>query len=217
MLKNCQKILKFAAISRSLELAQGITLAIELARYFKDVLLLELGGLEFEQETQDLYDGVDLEGMGTLRLGNFLAVDRLRFFGGTTNHWTGLCAPFDPVDFERIADQPYSGWPFQLDSLVPFYERAYSYCEIGTYQKLSPVISSAAPIASQILDNTDFQLAEFRHSPPTRLVNATGQRSHPQIGLRSICTPTSLTYQSRTTEKLSPLSVCEHSAGGITR
>ena len=34
-----------------------------------------------------------------------LEMDRLRYFGGTTNHWGGACRPFDAIDFE--------GWPFR--------------------------------------------------------------------------------------------------------
>jgi choline dehydrogenase-like flavoprotein len=37
--------------------AAGITLALELTQQFKDVLLLESGGTDFEKETQELYDG----------------------------------------------------------------------------------------------------------------------------------------------------------------
>ncbi len=143
--------------------AAGITLAIELAKSFKDVVLLELGGLEFEQETQDLYKGT-VQGNPARPLD----VSRLRYFGGTTNHWTGLCAPIDAVDFKPIADERYSGWPFQLADLMPYYERGCHYCEISAPQIVSAAISQAEPIARQILDSPDFQLAEFQHSPPTR-------------------------------------------------
>ena len=36
----------------------------------------------------------------------------LRYFGGTTNHWGGWCAPPDPIDFEERDSMPHSGWPF---------------------------------------------------------------------------------------------------------
>src|SRR5476649_2483575 len=75
--------------------AAGITLAIELAKHFTDVVLLESGGLEFEQDTQDLYDGPMLGHDSAA-----LEYSRLRYLGGTTNHWNGHCAAFDAVDFE---------------------------------------------------------------------------------------------------------------------
>jgi glycine/D-amino acid oxidase-like deaminating enzyme len=68
--------------------AAGITLAVELAKHFKDVLLLESGGREFEQETQNLYVGSNL-GLENLDL----LSTRIRYLGGTTNVWGGQCAP----------------------------------------------------------------------------------------------------------------------------
>ncbi len=110
--------------------AAGITLALGLAEHFKDVLVLESGGTGFEQETQELYDGKLLgHSQPDLR------TNRLRFLGGSTNHWNGQCPPLDPIDFERLPDRPYSGWPFGFATLAPFYERAYRYCEIGTFKQ----------------------------------------------------------------------------------
>jgi choline dehydrogenase-like flavoprotein len=127
--------------------AAGITLAIELARHFRDVLVLESGGTVFEAETQDLYRG---------RIVGHpqpdLATSRLRFLGGSTNHWFGQCAPLDPVDFDRMPDRPYSGWPIDFANLAPFYDRALRYCEINEFstpsQAPDPRRSSRAPILS---------------------------------------------------------------------
>ena len=143
--------------------AAGITLAIELAQQFKDVLLLESGGVEFEPDTQSLYDGPLLGHDSTV-----LDMSRLRFLGGTTNHWAGQCAPFDAVDFERTADRPYSGWPFGLDALTPFYERAYRYCELGVYRSASGIPRQAESAARQMVESPELELTEFRYSPPTR-------------------------------------------------
>ena len=32
----------------------------------------------------------------------YLAASRLRYLGGTTNHWTDACAPLDPIDFAGL-------------------------------------------------------------------------------------------------------------------
>jgi choline dehydrogenase-like flavoprotein len=142
--------------------AAGITLARELGDQFRDVVVLESGGFDFEQETQALYDG-PIIGHETTEL----EFSRLRFFGGSTNHWQGFCASLDAVDFERLPDRPFSGWPFKLEDLVPFYERAYQYCELGIYRNGSALLAEAEPTSRQIIDTPLFQLAEFRHSPPT--------------------------------------------------
>ena len=144
--------------------AAGITLAIELSEKYNDVLVLESGSTAFEKETQDLYAG-NLRGH---RQPN-LRTSRLRFLGGTTNHWFGQCALLDPVDFERLPDRPYSGWPFGIGTLMPFYNRAYSYCEIDAFNR-----------PAQGGDSTEglgLQPTEFRYSPPTRF----GERYQSQL------------------------------------
>ena len=99
--------------------AAGITLARELIGTRSSVIVLESGGLEHEPETQALYEG---------RIGGLpyfpLEVARLRFLGGSTNHWGGVCRPFDPLDFETRDWIPFSGWPISRRDLDPYYGRA---------------------------------------------------------------------------------------------
>jgi choline dehydrogenase-like flavoprotein len=108
--------------------AAGITLARELANSRFRVALVESGGMEFESETQSLYEGEDI-GRPYLDL----TTCRLRFFGGTTNHWGGWCLPLDPPDFEARDGLPYRGWPFDKAHLDPFYRRAHQVCQLGPY------------------------------------------------------------------------------------
>ena len=80
----------------------------------RSVLLLESGGFDLDDPTQALYKGktVGLPIDPTVHLG--LDAPRLRYFGGTTNHWSGFCRPFPELDFERrvvraevrLADRP---------------------------------------------------------------------------------------------------------------
>lgn len=99
--------------------AAGITLAREFSGQPFQVSLLESGDLEFDAETQSLYDG-DNVGLPYFPLRG----PRLRYFGGTTNHWGGYCRPFDALDFEKRAYVPYSGWPIERHELDIYYERA---------------------------------------------------------------------------------------------
>ena len=69
--------------------AAGIALAMEFVGARTRVCLLESGGLDIDADTQDLYRG-EVVGLPYADLD----VSRLRFFGGTTNHWAGYCAPF---------------------------------------------------------------------------------------------------------------------------
>ena len=68
----------------------GITIARELAHTGMSVLLLESGGFEFDQKTQDLYAG-EAVGQFRPRKRSYVSQVRLRYFGGSTNHWTGWC------------------------------------------------------------------------------------------------------------------------------
>lgn len=99
--------------------AAGITLARELSKTLPDVVLVEAGGMEIDGQTQGLYAGRQL-GLPYFNLSSC----RLRFFGGTTNHWSGYCRANDPIDYERRPEAGLPGWPFSADDLAPFVDRA---------------------------------------------------------------------------------------------
>jgi len=109
--------------------AAGISLALELQDSGLDVLLLEAGGLEFEPDSQQLYDGE----VADARLHSPPDRYRQRRFGGTTTIWGGRCMPLDPIDFESRAYIPHSGWPLQYSELSAFYRRANALCEAGQF------------------------------------------------------------------------------------
>ena len=107
----------------------GITLAREFTDCRFRVILLESGGVEPDQATQDLYAGSDIG-----RPYDIFPVSRLRYFGGTSNHWGGVwCDMPTSLDFEMREGVPYSGWPFPLSDLEPWYRRAQSVLKLGPY------------------------------------------------------------------------------------
>ena len=145
--------------------AAGITLAREFSDSPFRVALLESGGMEYEQDTQDLYDGQSIG----LPLENS-RVSRLRFFGGTTNHWGGYCLPLDPIDFEPRDGFPYHGWPFPKSHLDPWYERAQEVCKLGPYDYRPsrwgiPGSKIAAPFAGPIFETRLLQENPVRFGP----------------------------------------------------
>jgi choline dehydrogenase-like flavoprotein len=99
--------------------AAGITLAMEFANQPFRTVLVESGGLDVDGDTQALYRG---ESVGL----PYFALDssRLRYFGGTTNHWSGVCRPLDDEDFQRRDWIPHSGWPITKAAIAPYYTRA---------------------------------------------------------------------------------------------
>jgi len=106
--------------------AAGITLARELAGQRFRVALLEAGGLDEESATPSLHEGQNV-GIPYFPLERA----RLRYFGGSTNHWGGWSRPLDEIDFEKRSWIPYSGWPFLRSELDPYYERANRACGLG--------------------------------------------------------------------------------------
>lgn len=108
--------------------AAGISVTRALMRAGHRVCLVEAGSLDYDADTQSLYEGDNL-GMPYYDL-----VDaRLRFFGGTTNIWGGRCVPLEPVDFERRSWVPHSGWPINFDELLPYYQAAHRDLELGDW------------------------------------------------------------------------------------
>ena len=108
--------------------AAGITLAREFINAPFRVVVLESGGLDFDMPTQELYEG---QSIGAPFVP--LTASRLRYFGGTTNHWGGYCLPLEPIDFETRDEFPYHGWPFPKSHLDPWYVRAQDVCRLGRY------------------------------------------------------------------------------------
>jgi choline dehydrogenase-like flavoprotein len=106
--------------------AAGISIARELAGAPARVIVLESGGREFEPEVQALYAGRNV-GLPYFDL----ATTRLRYLGGTTNHWSGRCAPLDPIDFRARSWMPLSGWPLAAGELDPYYARACAVIGLG--------------------------------------------------------------------------------------
>ena len=108
--------------------AAGITLALELEAASRDVCVLESGGFDYDVDSQSLADGNNV-GLPYYEL----IASRLRFLGGTTNHWAGIGRPLDELDFEQREYVPHSGWPIDRAALDEHYERAHRYCQLGPY------------------------------------------------------------------------------------
>ena len=134
----------------------GITAARALAKQGKRVALFEGGGLEYSEQSQDLYRG---ESIG-LQVWDSVRSARLRYFGGTSNHWTGRCAFFDKVDFEQRSYHGLPGWPISREAVFQHFDAACSVVDI----------SREAFQASQETkwQGENFRLSESALSPPTR-------------------------------------------------
>lgn len=132
----------------------GITIARRLAVRGARVALMEAGGLELTAESQEIYEGA-VTGQDYFPLD----VTRLRYFGGTSNHWAGWCRALDPVDFAPKAFNPYSGWPIDKLDVDPYRIEADAILDIPS--------ASEVPDLPMAQGGYDFKRFQFRWSPPT--------------------------------------------------
>ena len=153
--------------------AAGIAMALEFIGTGIEVLLLESGGFELEVETQKLYQGDDI-GLPYFDL----EYARLRYFGGTTNHWAGMCAPLDPIDFKKRDWVNYSGWPIEYSDFASYLPRASTICELPGHNFDAEYwlrVQGEMRSRNYEYDKKSFEAfseffnaGAFPHSPPTR-------------------------------------------------
>lgn len=117
----------------------GLTLARELAPLGLRICILESGGHEEDEATQELADGRFTGAHHFEPLRNA----RRRQVGGMANKWDSelgirnrvgfRAGPLDPIDFEKRDWLPFSGWPFGRAELDPYYERVHRSFELGPF------------------------------------------------------------------------------------
>lgn len=129
----------------------GLTCALKLATAGRRILLAEGGGEEYSSESQELYQG---EVIGD----PYFALDvcRLRYFGGTSNHWKGQCRPLDDLDFQGKGTKAIGRWPIAKKELDPYFDQASSILEL-----------SKSPADLELADS-GLKLISFSYSPPVR-------------------------------------------------
>ena len=103
----------------------GTTLARQLAARGLEVALMEAGGLEWSEQSQDVTRGTSV---GILYPD--LDVARLRFLGGNSNHWNGLCRAFDAADFEARPVNPDAAWPIGRAELDPYTDAVHEILDL---------------------------------------------------------------------------------------
>lgn len=108
----------------------GLTLALELENKGLQVLVLEAGGEFYDEESQSFF-AAKVVGSPLFDL----KINRLRYFGGSANHWGGFCRPLDEWDFrEKIPGIP-SSWPIARADLQPYLARASDILELPCFPK----------------------------------------------------------------------------------
>lgn len=148
--------------------AAGIAIARALRGRGLDIVVLESGGFAADAATTALSEGAIVgEQLRFLEFPLDLTNTRLRFFGGTTNHWMGWSRPLDASDFLARSHVPDSGWPFGRDVLDPYLKEAQELIELSSLgfepADWAPFGAAAPVLATELVETTMFQ-----YSPPTR-------------------------------------------------
>ena len=131
--------------------AAGISLATRLAARSIDVILCEAGGVEASADSQSVYraetEGDDYYDLETARL---------RFFGGTTNHWSGWCRQMDAADFENKVEGVPTAWPISKADLDPYSEETSKILEIAPFK------------SDETFGTSGLKRIDLNFSPPVR-------------------------------------------------
>jgi choline dehydrogenase-like flavoprotein len=131
----------------------GITAALKLADSGVTVALLEAGSLEYSQQSQDLYK------CDSISKSLWPESTRLRFFGGTSNHWAGRCRPFEDTDFEQRSYFQLPGWPIPKSDMDIYLPEAK---EILDLQGIANIETGTINLKE------NFEPDKFQLSKPTR-------------------------------------------------
>lgn len=138
----------------------GLSIAREFINTPYKVCVLEGGGLGYEPESQALYEGKNV-GVDYWSLESA----RIRFFGGTGNHWGGYCLPLEEDDFEKRSWVNNSGWPFKKADLDPFYDRARSVLKLQqpsfSASDWQPQGIDTLPFDENFVENRVMQMSPF--------------------------------------------------------
>lgn len=105
--------------------AAGILLAVKLTEFGFNVLLIESGHFEVDENRQRLNEVVQKG-----KILNNAIWGRKRAIGGSTLAWGGQSLPFGSLDFEKRDWVKNSGWPISIDELKQYYHEANEFMKI---------------------------------------------------------------------------------------
>lgn len=133
----------------------GITLAVELASKGKKVALFEGGAEKYTDTSQSLYEA---DSVGLTYYG--ISGCRLRYLGGTSNHWAGRTMLMQPIDYVHRDYFPLPGWPIEKKELDKYKDRAFSILGLNSNSLDAPKIEQ--------LRTSSMKRVGYGSTPPVR-------------------------------------------------
>ena len=133
------------------------------------------GGLKPSNKSQKLYKGW-VEFNDEPGVEAYLHSSRLRYFGGTTNHWGGLCRNLDPSDFRKRDWVEHSGWPIDESDIKPYYSQAAEIVEIEPFPDFGNESNSCSDDHA-FINSGKICSKTFRISPPNTIREKISKRT----------------------------------------
>lgn len=147
----------------------GMTVARKAAAGGARVLLLEAGDFEPTAASMDVYRGRNAGDVAGLTYHGIESA-RLRYFGGTSGHWAGMCGVLDPIDFEARDGRRLPGWPITRNDVYAHLEEASDILDVSGADFSDR--KSAEPLANELREY------RFHRSAPTRF----GEKFRSELG-----------------------------------
>ena len=119
----------------------GISIALELEKKNIKCLLIEAGGENYSEISQEFYKGKIIGDQITN-----LSLSRLRQFGGTSGHWGGWSKPMEKYNLER--------WPLKVNELNPYSQRTCEILDINHQFRKSSI--------NEFFNQIEFQYSKVR-------------------------------------------------------
>lgn len=148
--------------------AAGITLARQLGAAGVKTFLADAGGTSYNATVQDAYVGTN-SGLDYAPLD----ATRLRYLGGTTNHWQGWCRPLDAFNFEVRSNIEYTGWDISKSDIDPYLSSALDILDIDPTAEWQP--QQQDDVLARGLRQSPLQEVYWQWSAPTRFADKFGE------------------------------------------
>lgn len=137
----------------------GMSVALTLVNAGKKVIILEGGGKQYTDQSQDLYKSTS--SVGGFNADYRLAATRARYLGGTSNFWAGRCKPYLEYEFNRSPGDELPGWPIAFKEMNDYLEPAMRIIDLDPEKGFTDLYD-----ARLTTDNIEPDV--FQTSPPTR-------------------------------------------------
>ncbi|MEM8859814.1 MAG: GMC family oxidoreductase [Chloroflexota bacterium] len=159
--------------------AAGIAVAQKLNQTKLKVIILEAGGLKYEEDLQRDYRYL----FPNWFRGEWAAT-RTRAVGGTTIAWYGRCTQMEPIDFEKREWVQNSGWPIDCQSIDQYKKEALEFLHVPEAAGIDPDFWGYN-VSREAFRNGELEPRNFIWSNPTDMTTVHGAwlRDSPNISL----------------------------------